>query len=312
MRNWKQLGQGLDPARKMGLVSCLCVTALGLPVGMLGGLTSRAQASTRTGSLSTRAAELSSDSQLPSPATPSQPLPAAAAPVRTLPRIPQTSISDHKGLAPAKLGTLNLDPSLNRTRQAIPHRLEEDPILKIGEQRQQTSQPISTLYEYQMDGRQVVTVYVRDLPIVSFVEHPGLEPPLMRASALVAQLNQMAQGSLKDTTITLGWAGLELAEQGLGVPLYTIRANSEELLRIDDGVLLIDNQRPVDVAVLAANRLRRLLLDAPPISAPALPQPAALTAKAAVAGSKPKTAPQQEPAPCPRGWACARGHCFLV
>lgn len=77
MRNWKQLGQGLDPARKMGLVSCLCVTALGLPVGMLGGLTSRAQASTRTGSLSTRAAELSPASKLPSPATdlvpPSQP-----------------------------------------------------------------------------------------------------------------------------------------------------------------------------------------------------------------------------------------------
>ncbi|MFS8839893.1 septal ring lytic transglycosylase RlpA family protein [Synechococcus sp. W55.2] len=297
MRNWKQLGQGLDPARKMGLVSCLCVTALGLPVGMLGGLTSRAQASTRTGSPNTRAAELSPASKLPPPATPSQPLPAAAAPVRTLPRIPQTSISDHKGLAPAKLGTLNLDPSLNRTRQAIPHRLEEDPILKIGEQRQQTSQPISTLYEYQMDGRQVVTVYVRDLPIVSFVEHPGLEPPLMRASALVAQLNQMAQGSLKDTTITLGWADLELAEQGLGVPLYTIRANSEELLRIDAGVLLIDNQRPVDVAVLAANRLRRLLLDAPPIAAPALPQPAALTAKATMAGPKSKTAPQQEPTP---------------
>lgn len=301
MRNWKQLGQGLDPARKMGLVSCLCVTALGLPAGMLGGLTSQAQASTRTGSLSTRAAELSSDSQLPSPATdlvpPSQPATAAAAPVRTLPRIPQTSISDHKGLAPAKLGTLNLDHPLNRTRQAIPHRLEEDPILKIGEQQQHTNQPISTLYYYQMDGQQVVTVYVRDLPIVSFVEHPGLEPPLMRASTLVAQLNQMAQGSLKDTTITLGWAGLELAEQGLGVPLYTIQVNNKELLRIDDGVLLIDNQRPVDVAVLAANRLRRLLLDAPPISAPALPQPAALTAKAAVAGSKPKTAPQQEPAP---------------
>lgn len=297
MRNWKQLGQGLDPARKMGLVSCLCVTALGLPVGMLGGLTSRAQASTRTGSPNTRAAELSSDSQLPSPATPSQPLPAAAAPVRTLPRIPQASISDHKGLAPAKLGTLNLDHPLNRSRQAILPRRAEEPILKIGEQQQHTNQPISTLYDYQMDGQQVVTVYVRDLPIVSFVEHPGLEPPLMRASTLVAQLNQMAQGSLKDTAITLGWAGLELAEQGLGVPLYTIQVNNKELLRIDAGVLLIDNQRPVDVAVLAANRLRRLLLDAPPISAPALPQPAALTAKAAVAGSKPKTAPQQEPAP---------------
>ncbi|MFS8808590.1 septal ring lytic transglycosylase RlpA family protein, partial [Synechococcus sp. R6-10] len=101
MRNWKQLGQGLDPARKMGLVSCLCVTALGLPAGMLGSFAPRAQASTRTGSLSTRAAELSPASKLPPPATPSQPLPAAAAPVRTLPRTPQTPISGHEGLAPA-------------------------------------------------------------------------------------------------------------------------------------------------------------------------------------------------------------------
>lgn len=79
-----------------------------------------------------------------------------------------------------------------------------------------------------MDGRQVVTVYVKDLPIVSFVEQPGLEPPLLRASTLVARLNQMAQGSLKDTTIALAWA-----EPQSGDPLYAVQVNGEELLRID-------------------------------------------------------------------------------
>ncbi|WP_414385286.1 septal ring lytic transglycosylase RlpA family protein [Synechococcus sp. H60.3] len=276
MRNWKRLGQGLAPARQVGLVGCLCVTALSLPAGMLGSPNSQAQASTRSGSPSARATQPSPKAHSLSPATdlvsPSQP----NAPL------------------PAKLGTLHSQDSesLLLSRQAIPSRPTEEPTLKIGEQQQQTRQPISTLYDYQMDGRQVVTVYVRDLPVVSFVEQPGLESPLLRASTLVARLNQMAQGSLKDTTITLAWA-----EPQSGDPLYAVQVNGEELLRIDEGVLLPDNQRPVDTAVLAANRLRRLLLDAPPISAPALPQPAALAAKATVVGPKPETAAQPKPAP---------------
>ncbi len=276
MRNWKRLGQGLAPARQVGLVGCLCVTALSLPAGMLGSPTSRAQASTRAGSPSARATQLSPKTHSLSPATdlisPSQP------------NVP----------LPAKLGTLHSQDSesLLLSRQAIPSRPTEEPTLKIGEQQQSSSQPISTLYDYQMDGRQVVTVYVRDLPVVSFVEHPGLESPLLRASSLVARLNQMAQGSLKDTTITLAWA-----KPKSGDPLYAVQVNDEELLRIDEGVLLLDNQRPVDTAVLAANRLRRLLLDAPPLSPSALPQPATLTAKATVAGPKPETAAPQESAP---------------
>ncbi len=262
MRNWKRLGQGLAPARQVGLVGCLCVTALGLPAGMLGSPTSRAQASTRSGSPSARATQLSPKTHSLSPATdlvsPSQP----------------------KAPPPAKLGTLRSQDSesLLLPRQAIPSRPTEELTLKIGEQQQSSNQPVSTLYDYQMDGRQVVTVYVRDLPVVSFVEQPGLESPLLRASSLVARLNQMAQGSLKDTTITLAWA-----EPQSGDPLYAVRVNDEELLRIDEGVLLLDNQRPVDAAVLAANRLRRLLLDAPPLAPSALPQPATLTAKATTA-----------------------------
>ena len=273
MRNWKRLGQGLAPARKVGLVGCLCVTAFSLPAGVLGSMASRAQASTRSGSPSARATQLSPKTPSLSPATdlvsPSQP----------------------NASLPAKLGTLHSQDSesLLLSRQAIPSRpTTEELTLKIGAQQQSSSQPVSTLYDYQMDGRQVVTVYVRDLPVVSFVEHPGLESPLLRASSLVARLNQMAQGSLNNTTITLAWA-----EPQSGDPLYAVQVNGEELLRIDEGVLLIDNQRPVDMAVLAANRLRRLLLNAPPISAPAPPQPAALAARATAAGSKSETAAQQ-------------------
>lgn len=77
MRNWKRLGQGLAPARQVGLVGCLCVTALSLPAGMLGSPNSQAQASTRSGSPSARATQPSPKAHSLSPATdlisPSQP-----------------------------------------------------------------------------------------------------------------------------------------------------------------------------------------------------------------------------------------------
>lgn len=283
MRNWKRLGQGLDPAQKLGLVSCLCVTALGLPAGMLGGFASRAQASTRTGSPNGRAADLADVSdgsftlsptavQVPAP----QPISIDVDPMLAE---RQGTLSAATVPTPAKPGSLNLDHLLDQVRQAAPTS-EEEPALKIGEQQQQTIQPISTLYDYQMDGQQVVTVYVRDLPVVSFVEQPELDAPLERATSLVARLNQMAQGSLKDTTITLDWTEPEPHETESAPLLYAIHVNDEELLRIDEGVLLVDNQRQVDTAVLATNRLRRLLLDAPPIQAPALPQAPTLTATA--------------------------------
>ncbi|MFQ3585236.1 MAG: septal ring lytic transglycosylase RlpA family protein [Cyanobacteriota bacterium] len=295
MRNWKWLGQGLDPAQKLGLVSCLCVTALGLPIGIAGSFASRAQASTRTGSPNGRAADLAAD-VLDRPSTLSPTVDQVPAPqsISGILAEQQGTLSAATLPIPAKPGSLNLDDLLDQVRQAAPTSGEE-PALKIGEQQQQTSQPISTLYDYQMDGQQVVTVYVRDLPVVSFVEQPELDNPLERATSLVAQLNQIAQGSLKDTTITLDWADPKPTEQESGVPLYAIHVNEEELLRIDEGVLLVDSQRPVDTAVLAVNRLRRLLLDAPPIQAPALPQSPTLTATA----RQPKTGAQQEPVPAP-------------
>ncbi|MCJ2542157.1 septal ring lytic transglycosylase RlpA family protein [Thermostichus vulcanus] len=299
MRNWKWLGQGLDPAQKLGLVSCLCVTALGLPIGIVGSLAPRAQASTRTGSPNGRATNLADVSEatvLDGPSTLSPAAVQVPAPqsISGILAEQQGTLSAATLPIPAKPGSLNLDDLLDQVRQAAPTSGEE-PALKIGEQQQQTSQPISTLYDYQMDGQQVVTVYVRDLPVVSFVEQPELDNPLERATSLVAQLNQIAQGSLKDTTITLDWADPKPTEQESGVPLYAIHVNEEELLRIDEGVLLVDSQRPVDTAVLAVNRLRRLLLDAPPIQAPALPQSPTLTATA----RQPKTGAQQEPVPAP-------------
>jgi rare lipoprotein A len=158
--------------------------------------------------------------------------------------------------------------------------------LKVGQPQQPKATaelPPATLYAYRMDGKEVSTVYLRDLPVISFVEHPDMEEPLLRASALVAQLNQLAQGYAGNQTITLDWVdpnpgktpGIQAsADSTLQPPLhYAIKVNQQELLRVNEGVLLVGNEDElVDAALLATNRLRRLLLDAPPIQPPALPE----------------------------------------
>jgi rare lipoprotein A len=158
--------------------------------------------------------------------------------------------------------------------------------LKVGQPQQPKATaelPPATLYAYRMDGKEVSTVYLRDLPVISFVEHPDMEEPLLRASALVAQLNQLAQGYAGNQTITLDWVDPNpgktpetqaSADSTLQLPLhYAIKVNQQELLRVNEGVLLVGNEDElVDAALLATNRLRRLLLDAPPIQPPALPE----------------------------------------
>lgn len=148
--------------------------------------------------------------------------------------------------------------------------------LKIGEREQpQTTSdvPAATLYSYQMDGQEVATVYLKDLPIVSFVEHPDLESPLLRASSLVAQLNQLAQHPSQNDEVSLGVETVaQDSEKVRG--RYIIQLNGQILLPIDEeGILLVGEKSYTTVALMATNRLRRLLFQAPPIQTPpTLPQ----------------------------------------
>ncbi len=153
---------------------------------------------------------------------------------------------------------------------------EADPSpLKIGERYQlhpDGEVPPATLYRYQMDDQEVATVYLKDLPIISFVEHPDLEPPLLRASSLVAQLNQLAQGA-QGGEVSL--AVEEIPAEGTDPQgQYVIQLNDQQLLPIDEGILLAGEKNHTTVALTATNRLRRLLFQSPPIKTPPpLPQP---------------------------------------
>ncbi len=154
-----------------------------------------------------------------------------------------------------------------------------DPALKIGQWQENEIRgdlPVSTLHQYMMDDKAVSTVYLRDLPVISFVENGDQETPLLRASSLVAQLNQLSQSYLGNQDITLDLVESETSSDSDSDPVfqYAIRVNDQELVRIDQGILLVGTTKtPTDAALLATNRLRRLLLDAPPVQAPPSPTP---------------------------------------
>ncbi len=155
-----------------------------------------------------------------------------------------------------------------------------NPALKIGQWQEDEIRgdlPVSTLHQYMMDGKAVSTVYLRDLPVISFVEtHRDQETPLLRASSLAAQLNQLSQSYLgnQDITLDLVESAPPADADTNSVFQYTIRINDRELVRIDQGILLVGTTKtPADAALLATNRLRRLLLNAPPVQAPPFPDP---------------------------------------
>jgi rare lipoprotein A len=164
--------------------------------------------------------------------------------------------------------SLSADPSIQSATTFFNKAIGPEAVIKVGQPQTESGEdpvPLATLYSHFLDERPVVTVYLKELPILSFQAHPDHAPPLLRASGLVADLNQLAHNHAQHADITLEW----LEDAPSATEGYVIRLNGEELVRIDAGVLLTSTQsRYVDVALLATNRLRRLLFDAPPISAP--------------------------------------------
>lgn len=178
--------------------------------------------------------------------------------------------------------------------------------LKIGEWHHPLSEaevPASTLYHYQMDDQEVATVYLKDLPVISFVEHPDLDPPLLRASRLVSQLNLLSQ-TAQDFEVSLEVKDMTqdpTEPQGQYVILL-----DGQLLPIDDGVLLTGEKNASTVALMATNRLRRLLLQSPPIKTPPpLPQPVQPDSPEPIMVG---LAPEPDPTLVDQGYASWYGH----
>ncbi len=170
--------------------------------------------------------------------------------------------------------TLSVDASAQSATTFFNQAIGPEAVIKVGQPQLESGEqqvPMATLFSHFIDERPVVTVYLKELPIISFQAHPEHASPLLRAAGLVAELNQLAQSHAQNASITLDWQEDSPSAPGG----YVIRLNEAELVQVDEGVLLTGTQsRDVDVALLATNRLRRLLFDAPPVSAPPMAEAA--------------------------------------
>ncbi len=164
---------------------------------------------------------------------------------------------------------------------------------------------ISRIQSHEVAGRQAATLYIRNIPVFTFLgsdtvvsgstkvgasgdgtganrrvqtkvattdlqdfskqSSAGDDSPLRRATLVAAKLNQMNWDNVDAGKITVNWqaGGVSQAQTG---DRYLIRVNGEELVEINGKTRLADTTNDLAKdALQAANRLRRLLGNAPPL-----------------------------------------------
>ncbi|MGF1570541.1 MAG: septal ring lytic transglycosylase RlpA family protein [Nodosilinea sp.] len=144
---------------------------------------------------------------------------------------------------------------------------------------------IATVFPHSFDGRQAATVYLHSIPVITFVggelaslaESKGTSPtstpaqvadPLVDANTVLSHLQRLAANS-PATEIIARWDEDQAA--------YLVAWGGEDLIRVTDQTFLPDTtESPAEDALQIANRLRRLLGDAPPLArVEGLPEPVA-------------------------------------
>ncbi|KGF71832.1 hypothetical protein DO97_14875 [Neosynechococcus sphagnicola sy1] len=202
-----------------------------------------------------------------------------------------------------------------------PAQLQRSDVVKVGE-RQAPSTPqvsgeiIAKIQPHEWSGRKAATLYVRNLPILTFLGSgrrssqtikmgtPGnavsplnanvksavistavtgitaissatspdsslttsaITDPVWRATAVAAQLNQLSRDKIDPTTIKVQWKA-EPDATGVRRDRYTIEAGGRLLVTLDSSTLVPGKQKNSEATALqVANRLRRLLGNAPPL-----------------------------------------------
>lgn len=152
---------------------------------------------------------------------------------------------------------------------------------------------IATVFPHALDSRQAATVYLRSIPVVTLVggELETLnaslgkvavasdsQEPQRRADAVVARLQQLA---------ATGDANDIVARWDSETEAFVVAWGDESLITLDDKAILPDTTaNPGEDALQIANRLRRLLGDAPPLArVEGLPEPVAPEARVGIVTS---------------------------
>ncbi|MBE9155357.1 septal ring lytic transglycosylase RlpA family protein [Nodosilinea sp. LEGE 06152] len=151
----------------------------------------------------------------------------------------------------------------------------------------------ATVLPHALDARQAATVYIRSIPVITLVggeletlsasqgtvaAPPNAQEPVQRANDIVARLQTLAADG-DATAIEARWEDEPEA--------FVVAWGDETLLTIDDKAILPDTTaNPGEDALQMANRLRRLLGDAPPLArVEGLPEPAAAANQVGVVAS---------------------------
>ncbi|MGH2413828.1 MAG: septal ring lytic transglycosylase RlpA family protein [Microcystaceae cyanobacterium] len=143
---------------------------------------------------------------------------------------------------------------------------------------------IATIYPHQWKGLPAVTLRVRNIPVLTFLGSPkasatnrqtqaiaasqdkiaidttqSQNDPVSRANAVASRLNQLSQEKFDAQKITVSWNSKSQS--------YSIKAEAEELVSVDQNTILPDTTNNLaNDALQATNRIRRLMGDAPPLS----------------------------------------------
>lgn len=173
--------------------------------------------------------------------------------------------------------------------------------VKVGEYQSPTRQSdsvVARIQPHQLAGRQAATLYVKNIPVLTFLDNETANSPktnaptkvatnitqenltkeaeansaVRRATKVAAKINQLHLNGVDASKITAKWK----AEEQAGATTkntaqvegdrYAIHLNNEELVEINSLTRLPDQTQDLgEDALQATNRLRRLLGNAPPL-----------------------------------------------
>ena len=191
---------------------------------------------------------------------------------------------------------------------------------KVGEYKQPANEEtdpnvIAKIQAHQWKGKPAATLYVRNIPVLTFIGSQSnikppvadngevsvaynlpkkmqssdplvrqvLDDPVWRASEIAAKVNHLSRYNIDPNTIFVRWEGLQKpqSESKQEKGRYIIGANGEDLVEINTVTVLPETtNNQAEDALQATNLLRRLLGNAPPVNE--------------IAG-KPKPQPQPQP-----------------
>jgi rare lipoprotein A len=157
---------------------------------------------------------------------------------------------------------------------------------------------IATIFPHALDSRQAATLYLRSIPVVTLLggelaslnpasadkstalgaQPDGEQDPVLRAQVILDRLQQVAaEGNA--TAIQARWDSEN--------EVFVVAWGDEDLFTIDEQTILPDTTgEPGEDVLQVANRLRRLLGDAPPLaSVEGLPTPPPRDTRVAVVAS---------------------------